>query len=89
MVLFDDDGTEEEVVFRSRREFEGWAGNNTLKASLPDGRKMFINAWDLLQHGGRYYTCRRLEKTVSGIFSYCSMPGTCMLDTLHLHGHRQ
>lgn len=63
-MLVDEYGTEEELTFGSKREFELWAANNTLKLSLDDGSKQSIKTWERLQYGGRYYITRTLEKTV-------------------------
>lgn len=64
VILFDDDGTEEELIFDSRHTFELWAATNTIKQSLEDGSKMFIMRWEQLQDGGRYHTTMTLEKRV-------------------------
>lgn len=73
VVLVDDDGHEEEVEFDTKRQFETWATTNILKLSPKDGRKKYINQWEQLQDGGRYYRVRSLEKTVSGVAVSCLM----------------
>lgn len=70
VVLVDENGTEEEVVFDNKRDFELWAADNTIRLSLADGRKKYIRRWEGLQDGGRYYTTRTLEKTVRGLNAY-------------------
>lgn len=64
VVLFDEEGTEETVVFDNRRTFERWAATHDIALVLRDGRDKYINTWEALQDGGRYFIHRSLQKTV-------------------------
>jgi hypothetical protein len=81
VVLFDDGGTEEKIVFKNKRDFELWTATNNIAMQRADGYKEFIKRWEALQDGGRYHTSRTLEKTVSGAevcaHAHWGMPCSC------------
>lgn len=65
VVLYDDDGFEEEVEFDGQSHFERWAETNPLLMPTEHGRMRYVCLWEQLEDGGRYrmesYTSRDLQ----------------------------
>ncbi|KAJ9511254.1 hypothetical protein QJQ45_017152, partial [Haematococcus lacustris] len=66
LLLVDSEGTEKELGFYDKQDFERWVQANILMKLLPDGKKQVVAASEYLEDGGSYFTNKTLDKRVSG-----------------------
>ncbi|KAL6748214.1 hypothetical protein V8C86DRAFT_1182359 [Haematococcus lacustris] len=61
ILLVDSEGTEEQLRFRRKQDFNRWLHLNTLVELLPNGVKQVVAAWEHLEDGGRYFTNKTFD----------------------------
>ncbi|KAJ9518904.1 hypothetical protein QJQ45_026256 [Haematococcus lacustris] len=67
ILLVDSEGTEKQLRFRRKQEFDRWLHHNTLVELLPNGLEQVVAVWEHLEDGGRYLTNTTFDKRVSGV----------------------
>ncbi|KAJ9518008.1 hypothetical protein QJQ45_004313 [Haematococcus lacustris] len=62
ILLVDSEGTERQIEFSDKQDFNKWIQSNTLMLVLPSGTKRVVAAWERLEDGGMYFTNKTFEK---------------------------
>ncbi|KAJ9518023.1 hypothetical protein QJQ45_004323 [Haematococcus lacustris] len=65
ILLVDSEGTEKQLEFSDKQDFNRWLQSNTLTLLLPNGTERVVAAWERLEDGGRYFTNKTFEKRSS------------------------
>ncbi|KAL6745483.1 hypothetical protein V8C86DRAFT_2977667 [Haematococcus lacustris] len=80
ILLVDSEGTEEQLSFRRKQDFDRWLHHNTLVELLPNGVKQVVAAWEDLEDGGRYFTNKTFDKRVADVEGYQSTQSRSLED---------
>ncbi|KAL6754946.1 hypothetical protein V8C86DRAFT_3027692 [Haematococcus lacustris] len=80
IMLVDSEGTEKQLRFRRKQEFDRWLYHNTLVELLPNGTEQVVAVWEHLEDGGRYLTNTTFDKRVADVEGYQSTQSRSLED---------